>query len=98
MYYKKALLNAPDDDFALKLDTFKKLGETDVLLGIDNSEAINELAKTDEPFHNMIYLYLHSLVEAENANLPEAGNDVDAAYKIMSSRGIKMTELFFNRL
>ena len=54
MYYKKALLNAPDDDFALKLDTFKKLGETDVLLGIDNSEAINELAKTDEPFHNMI--------------------------------------------
>lgn len=97
MYYKKALLNAPDDDFALKLDTFKKLGETDVLLGIDNSEAINELAKTDEPFHNMIYLYLHSLVEAENANLPEAGNDVDAAYKIMSSRGIKDDGIIFQQ-
>lgn len=96
-FYKKAFVSAPDYEFAFRLDTLKNFGETNVLLDKGIPASVEELAKVDEPFQNMVYFYLQSLHKSLNGENSRPANEIDAAYKIMTDNKITDDAIIFQQ-
>lgn len=96
LLYKNSYNTAPDDDFFIKLDSLKNFQESSLVLNKkEELFDISSLAYENEPYQNMVYLYLKYL-SGTLKNKETSNAAIKAAYTVMQSKGLRDKDIILN--